>query len=276
MSAPMRRSVGTLAKSLGVLFVLGWVGIPFFSLVSVSLTPEGAPAIGLGLPAQLSLTHYRNVLSGVQSLWLYLKNSAIISSLATLVALVLALPCAYGLSRLQRYAAARTLYLAVFVLRMLPPITLIIPYFFLIATLHLLDSKVGLIYALLAPALPLAIWTSKTFFDTVPPTLDEAARIDGANAWQVFSRVALPLVGNGVAVTAILTFLTVYIDFIFALTLTSHWALTLPVYIAGFQTEYRFYVGDMLAATLVGTLPMLVLFFVVQRNMRRVVLAGVH
>ncbi len=267
---------GTLAKGLGIVFVLLWVGIPFFTLVSVSLTPEGAAAVVLGLPGQLSLIHYRNVLSGFQSLWLYMENSVIVSSLSTLVSLVLALPCAYGLSRLQRYAAARTVYLAVFVLRMLPPITLIIPYFILIGKLGLLDSKVGLIYALLAPALPLAIWTSKTFFDAVPATLDEAARIDGANAWQVFSRVALPLIGSGVAVTAILTFLTVYIDYIFAVTLTSHQARTLPVYIAGFQTEYRFYVGDMLAATLVGTLPMLGLFLIVQRHMRRVVLAGVH
>jgi ABC-type glycerol-3-phosphate transport system permease component len=212
----------------------------------------------------------------VQSLWLYLKNSVIVSLLATLMAMFLALPCAYGLSRLQRYAAARMLYLAVFVLRMLPPITLVIPYFVLIGKLRLLDTKLGLLYALLAPALPLAIWTSKTFFDAIPVTLDEAARIDGASAWEVFTRVALPLIGNGIAVTAILTFLTAYIDYIFAVTLTNHQALTLPVYIAGFKTEYRFYVGDMLAATLVGTLPMVGLFLIVQRHMRRVVLAGVH
>src|SRR3974377_2123909 len=99
----------------------------------------------------------------------------------------------------RRAAAAGTLYLGVFVLRMLPPITLVIPYFILIGKLHLLDTKAGLIYALLAPALPLAIWTSKRFFDGVPATPDEAARIDGATAWQVFTRVALPLVGSGMA-----------------------------------------------------------------------------
>jgi multiple sugar transport system permease protein len=272
----MSRSGGSLAKGLGILFVLLWVGIPFFCLVSVSLAPEGSAAVGLGVPSQLSLEHYRRVLTGVQTLWLYLGNSVIVCTLATTISLILSLPCAYGLSRLQRYTAARTLYLGVFVLRMLPPITLVIPYFILIGKLHLLDTKAGLIYALLAPALPLSIWTSKSFFDTVPATLDEAARIDGATAWQVFMRVALPLVGSGMAVTAILTFLTVYVDYIFAVTLTNHQALTLPVYIAGFKTEYRFYVGDMLAATLVGTLPMLVLFLVVQRHMRRLVLAGVH
>jgi multiple sugar transport system permease protein len=276
MSAVKPPSVGTLAKGLGILFVLLWVGIPFYSLVAVSLLPEGAPALGLELPTQVSGIHYQRVLTGVQSLWLYLTNSVIVSVLATLTALLLALPCAYGLSRLQRYAAARMLYLAVFVLRMLPPITLVIPYFILISRLQLLDTKIGLIYALLAPALPLAIWTSKTFFDAVPATLDEAARIDGASAWEVFTRVALPLVGNGIAVTAILTFLTAYIDYIFAVTLTNNQALTLPVYIAGFKTEFRYYVGDMLAATLVGTLPMLGLFLIVQRHMRRVVLAGAH
>lgn len=271
-----RPSIGGLAKALGIVFVLLWVGIPFFSLVSVSLAPEGAAAVALGLPQPISLEHYRRVLTGLESLWLYLKNSVIVSFLATTMALGLGLPCAYGLSRLQRYAAARALYLAVFVLRMLPPITLVIPYFILVGKLGLLDTKVGLLYALLAPTLPLAIWTAKTFFDAVPSTLDEAARIDGATGWQIFTRVALPLIGNGIAVTAILTFLTAYIDYIFAVTLTNHEALTLPAYIAGFKTEYRFYVGDMLAATLVGTLPMVGLFLIVQRHMRRVVLAGVH
>lgn len=276
MLPAVRRKAGLIIKALGVLFVLAWVGIPMFSLVAVSLTPEGGRAIGLELPEEVSLIHYRRVLTGVQSLWLYLGNSVVVSALATATALILALPCAYGLSRLQQYAAARTLYLGVFVLRMLPPITLVIPYFVLIGKLALLDTKLGLLLALLAPTLPLAIWTSKTFFDAVPVTLDEAARIDGASAWQVFARVALPLTANGIAVTAILTFLTAYIDYIFAVTLTNHNALTLPVYIAGFKTEYRFYVGDMLAATLVGTLPMLGLFAVVQRHMQRVVLAGVH
>jgi len=270
------RSIGFLVKGAGVLFVLAWVGIPLFSLVSVSLTPEGSPAIGLELPEEISFAHYRRVLTGVQSLWLFLGNSVVVSGLTTATALLLALPCAYGLSRLQQYAAARTLYLSVFVLRMLPPITLVIPYFMLIGKCKLLDTKLGLVYALLAPTLPLAIWTSKTFFDALPLTLDEVARIDGASAWQVFSRVALPLTANGIAVTAILTFLTAYIDYIFAVTLTNHNALTLPVYIAGFKTEYRFYVADMLAATLVGTLPMLGLFIIVQRHMRRVVMAGVH
>jgi ABC-type glycerol-3-phosphate transport system permease component len=271
-----RTSVGSLAKLLGIAFVLLWVGIPFFSLVSVSLAPEGAPAAALAWPQPVSWEHYGRVLTGVESLWLYLKNSVIVSLLATLAALALGLPCAYGLSRLQRYAAARALYLAVFVLRMLPPITLVIPYFILIGKLRLLDTKIGLIYALLAPTLPLAIWTAKTFFDAVPTALDEAARIDGATGVQIFTRVALPLIGSGIAVTAILTFLTAYVDYIFAITLTNHDALTLPAYIAGFKAEYRFYVGDMLAATLIGTLPMIGLFLVVQRHMRRVVLAGVH
>jgi ABC-type glycerol-3-phosphate transport system permease component len=271
-----RASLGGIAKSLGIVFVLLWIGIPLFSLVSVSLTSEGAPAAALTWPDPISWEHYRRVLTGVESLWLYLKNSIIVSVMATLTALALGLPCAYGLSRLQRYAAARALYLTVFVLRMLPPITMVIPYFVLIGKLNLLDTKVGLVYALLAPTLPLAIWTVKTFFDAIPTTLDEAARIDGATAVQIFTRVALPLIGNGIAVTAILTFLAAYVDYIFAITLTNHDALTLPAYIAGFKAEFRFYVGDMLAGTLVGTLPMLGLFLIVQRHMRRVVLAGVH
>ena len=276
MSSIVRRNGAPLGKALGVLFVLGWVGVPLFCLVAISLTPEGAPAVALGLPSELSAIHYRRVLTGVQSLWSYLANSVIVSGATTLTALVLALPCGYGLSRLQHYASARALYLAVFVLRMLPPITLVIPYFLIISRLHLLDTRVGLLTALLAPTLPLAIWTSKTFFDTIPVALDESARLDGASAWQVFWRVGLPLTANGTAVTAILTFLTAYIDYIFAVTLTNNAATTLPVYVAGFKTEYRFYVGDMLAATLVGTLPMLGLFVIVQRHMRRVALAGVH
>jgi ABC-type glycerol-3-phosphate transport system permease component len=140
----------------------------------------------------------------------------------------------------------------------------------------LLDTKLAMILALLAQTLPLAVWTSKVFFDAIPIQLDEAARIDGAGPLRVFLRVILPLTAAGTAVTGVLTFLTAYIDYIFAATLTNQRAATLPLYIAGFKTEYRFYVGDMLAATVVGTLPMLALFILVQRHMKRVMLAGVH
>ena len=272
----MKRHGASLVGAFGLLFVAGWIGIPFYSLGILSLAPKDAPAVGLGLPSGLSLNHYAEVLSGVQGLWPYVANSIIASGAATLLALAVALPCAHGLSRLQRSAVARTLYLGVFVLRMLPPITLVIPFFVFMSGAHLLDTRTGLVGALLAQLLPLAIWISKTFFDGVPISIDEAARIDGATPWQVFALVALPIVAAGVAVTAVLTFLTAYIDYVFAATLTNDHAMTLPVYIAGFKTEYRFYVGDMLAATVIGTLPMLVLFLFVQRHMKRMALAGIH
>jgi multiple sugar transport system permease protein len=273
MRAP---DAASIAKIVGVLLVLAWVGIPIYSMMVVSLTPQGAAASGLSLPTSLSLEHYREVLTGVQALWPYLWNSIVIAGLATLVALVLSLPCAYALSRLQAYRTARGVYLAVFVLRMLPPITLAIPFFIVMSRTGLLDTKTGLVIALLAQTLPLAVWTSKVFFDAIPVSLDEAARIDGAGQFQVFWQIMLPIAAGGIAVTAVLTFLIAYIDYIFVVSLANRQAMTLPLYVAGFKTEYRFYVGDMLAATAVGTLPMIAVFVLVQRHMKRMVLAGVH
>jgi multiple sugar transport system permease protein len=168
------------------------------------------------------------------------------------------------------------MYLLFFVLRGVPPVTLVIPYYLILSGAHLLDSLLGLTLALVPLALPFAVWTLRVFFDAIPEELEDAARVDGASAWQRFVLVVAPTVRQGIAATAVLSALLVYVDYILAVTLTGPSSMTYAVYITSFKQDYVTLVGPLAAATLIGTVPMIVLYALSQRYMQRMAIAGIH
>ncbi len=263
----------------GIILVAGlaWVLVPLYFLVLTSLVPQGVAVTGFRPPTGLTLEHFASVLTNpVSNLWHFLANSVIVAGAATLVTLLLAVFGAYGFSRLSQSRPAVIAHETFFVLRMLPPVTMVIPYFLAYSRLHMLDTRWGLVLAEIPFSLALSVWVLKSFFDTVPRDLDDAASIDGAGKLLVLSRILVPVLSQALAATGVLTFLTIYIDYILPLTLVNVRAQTIPIYIASFNTQYRFYVGDMLAATIVATLPMLALYAYAQRYMTRMAIVGIH
>lgn len=258
---------------MAVMLVVAWSLIPFYFLIVVSLLPPGSAAIGYELPRSITLGAYARILLGSDSVFPYLINSCVIGGIATAIVIVLSLPAAYVFSRWNSRTSTR-LYLSFFVLRMVPVIALTIPYFIFWKSLGIIDTKGGLVISYLPIGLPLGIWLLKGFIDMIPKPLEEAAKIDGATMPQVILRIILPLSLQGVAVASAFVFLGYYIEYMLALTLTDFRAVTFPIYVTGFIDQNYVDLQGILAAGLIGIIPMLILCSVLQRYLRKGVIFG--
>lgn len=256
--------------------VTSWVLAPYFFLVITSVTQPGTVVKGFHIPRFLTLNSFKSVLSGANVIWPSLLHSGVVAIGATVLALLVAVPAAYGLSRLRTLSIARNLYLSFFVFRGVPPVALVIPYYVIFAHAHLLNTLAGLVLASVSLALPFCVWTLRVFFDAVPPELEEAAQVEGANVLQRFFYVVMPLVRQGIAATGVLGMLLVYTDFIFAGSLSGPSSSTFAVYITGFQLDQLTLSNPLAAASLIGTLPMIVMYSFSQRYMQRMAIAGIH
>ncbi len=195
-----------------------------------------------------------------------LRDSFIIGSLSSLVALILGTFMAYSIIR-YRTAGKNFPYL-VLTIRMLPPIVVAIPFVVFYVTLRLTDTYSGLIIIYIATSLPYVIWMMMSFMDEVPLELEHSARLLGANRFQLFRRVILPLVISGMVVTFLFTFILNWSEFLLALTLTHTKINTIPVLLNKFQSanEGRDY-GPQAAIGTIATLPVVFLGFLIQKHL---------
>jgi multiple sugar transport system permease protein len=200
-------------------------------------------------------------------------NSAIASLVSTALAMLVGTPGAYALSRMT-LRAEKPLSLLILASRMAPPIAFTIPYFLVYRHLELLDTLAGLILVYLTFNLSLVVWLMRSFFDTTPRALEEAAWIDGASLAQSFTRIVLPLAGPGLAATAILCFLYSWNDFFFALILTRTQAMTAPVAVVNFMQYAGWEWGKIAAGGTLVMLPVLLFSILVRRFLIHGMTAG--
>lgn len=203
-----------------------------------------------------------------KAFWHFLINSVIISVGTVALSVSVGTMAAYGLSRLSG-RTSRGLLFGLLATRMFPHILLAIPFFVLAKALGLINTYPAMILALVAINQPFTIWLMRSFFVDVPHELYEAAAIDGCNAWQVFSRVALPVVRPGLWVTALFSLLLAYNEFLFALVLTGPDTKTLPVAIAEYGAEDINYWSLSAAAAVGIMLPIVVFMMALQRHLVR-------
>lgn len=266
MSAVAGQAEGTLWR-VGTLLVIGWALLPVAWIVSLSLKPAAELNDGRFLPRSVSLEHYRAIFSDAQfpaALW----NSIGIAAISTLLSVLLGMLAAYAIVRL-RFRGRRLVLGAALSIAMFPPVAVIGPLFNLWRITGLFDTWPGLILPYLTFTLPLAIWILAAFFREVPWELERAARVDGASTLQAFRHVIVPLAAPGVVTAAILVFIFAWNDFLFAIALTStDAARTVPAAIAFFTGSSRFDLptGSIAAASVVVTVPLLVVILVFQRR----------
>lgn len=195
----------------------------------------------------------------------YFKNSFIIVLASMAVSVFASCLAGYGLTRF-RFRGRNSLMTFILVTQMFPSVMLLVPFYSIIGKMHLLDTHLGLILVYISFTVPFCTWTMLGFFRALPLQLDEAARIDGCNSWQCFSRIILPLTLPGIASTSIYAFITSWNEYMFAFILTSRPEMkTLSVGIAemnGFQ-QVRW--NDMMAASLMASLPLILLFVCLQK-----------
>lgn len=194
-------------------------------------------------------------------------DSLIVAIGATALTLALSSLAAYGLSRF-RFKAQQHFMFFVLSQRMMPPIAVAIPLFFIFRDIGLRDTHLGLILAHTLINLPLAVLLMKSFFDDVPVELDEAATIDGAGRVQSFARVILPLVKGGLAATAVLCFIFSWTEFLISLQLTTS-IRTIPVKISTFVTSTGTEWGFITALGTAALLPSFLFILLVQKHLVR-------
>jgi multiple sugar transport system permease protein len=196
-----------------------------------------------------------------------IRDSAVVAVGSTALATLLAALAAYGLSRF-RFRGQQAMLFWVLSQRMMPPIAVAIPIFFMFRDLGLRDTHLGLILAHTLINLPIAVLLMKSFLDDVPVELDEAAMIDGASRWQCFARVVLPLVKGGLAATAVLCFIFSWTEFLLSLQLTTG-IRTVPVKISTFVTSTGTEWGFITALGSAALVPGFVFILLVQRHLVR-------
>ncbi len=196
----------------------------------------------------------------------YMWNSLLVASATTVTALVVATPAAYALARF-RLAGRAWILGGLLCVAMFPHMVIAGPVWRIMERLGGLNTHWGLVLPYIALTLPLAIWVLATFFRDLPAELEEAARMDGCTAWQALRHVMLPLAAPGMFTAAILTFIYAWNEFFFALLiLTDPGRHTLPVGLALFQGEFTMPWGELAAASVVATAPLVIVVLVCQRG----------
>ena len=257
-----------LLTILALLPVLAWTLFPLYWILTASFKTElslyAKPPQWIFNPI---LENYRRVLFNIP-FFQYLTNSLLIATGTTLGSLALGTLAAYGFSR-TRFWGSEALRFLILVTRMVPRMTLVVPYYLLMMKIGMLDTYTGLVIAYVSFALPFSIWLLIGFFDDVPIEVEEAAMVDGCTPLGTLIRVVIPIAAPGLAVAAIFAFLVSWNEFLFALILSGPASKTLPVVIAGLTTDLGPLYGEMSAAAVMIMLPNIVMTLVMQRYVVR-------
>jgi len=243
--------------------------VPILWILSLSLKSTATLSDGKFVPQELSWDNYRLILTGdARGLFLpALANSVVVCLVATLVSVVLAMFAAYAIARLD-FPGKKLILTTALAVSIFPVISLVTPLYNLWRAIGLFDTQIGLIIPYLALTLPLSIWVLSAFFKQIPWEMEQAAQVDGATSWQAFRKVIVPLASPGVFTTAIITFFTAWNDFVFAISLTSENARTVPAALAFFTGASQFTqpTGAIAAAAIVVTIPVVILVLLFQRR----------
>ena len=270
----IRRIVPRLLLSAGLFLTLSFCLLPVIWQSITALKPAAELATLPPLfPTQPTLDHFHTVLVE-RPFARILLNSTVVAVLTTLVCLLIGTPAAFALAKL-RVPGQRLLLLGTLAVSMFPPIAIVGSLFLLIRFLHLRDTWWALILADATFALPLTIWVLTSFFRDVPDELLRAARVDGCTAVQALLYVFLPIAAPGLATASLLTFVFAWNEFLFALTFTAtDAARTVPVEISLFPGLHEMPWGEIAAASMLVSIPILVLVVVAQRRVVAGLTAG--
>jgi multiple sugar transport system permease protein len=209
----------------------------------------------------------------------YFLNSLIVSSSATMCSVVIAILTGYAVSR-YRFAGRGAFMTVILSTQMFPGILFLLPLFLIFVNIdrytgvQLYGSRVGLTLTYLTFALPFSIWLIAGYFDTIPRELDEAARVDGAGPMRTLLRVVLPVAAPGVVAVGIYAFMTAWGEVLFASVLTDESTRTLAVGLRGYSNQANVYWNQVMAASVVISLPVVVGFLALQRFLVNGLTAG--
>jgi multiple sugar transport system permease protein len=272
ISAHAKQTTGwTTALIVVAVFAL----VPILWIVFLSLKTPASATDGSFIPHHWTLSNYNDIFK-LGTFTDALRNSIGIGLIATSLAVILASSAAYAIARLD-FPGKRLILLISLGVAMFPQISLVGPLYNVWRQIGLYDTWPGLIIPYMTFALPLSIYTLSAFFRDIPWELEQAAQVDGATPWQAFTKVIVPLAMPGMVTTFIIVFIICWNDFVFAISLTSTSAAqTVPAAISTFPGVSQFTVpyGDIAAAAVVVTIPVMIIVLVFQRRIVAGLTAG--
>lgn len=262
-----------------VLLILLYTLVPFYWALRSSFTPpnEIAATPVQYFPAHPTLDNYRQVFKNGDFVTA-LRNSAIVATTVTVIALVVGSLASYALGRFQFRGRTPVLYL-ILSMTMFPQIAILGSLFNMVNTFHLYNKLGALVLTYLVFTLPFTVWVLTNFFRSMPGALEEAAYVDGATPFQTFYKVLLPLVGPGLVTTGLLAFISAWNEFLFAVSFTqtpAHRTVNPAIFYFTGSTGSTFEVpwGQIMAATVIVTVPIVVLVLIFQRRILAGLTAG--
>lgn len=288
-NANQDRPAGSAGKKLTFWGISGWVYLALLLIFSVTpmlwmfLTSIKTQFAALEYPPQWipenpTLDSYRLLLSPTgdvgQQFLRYGFNSLFVSTVTTIIGVALAVPAAYAFSRF-RFPGRSLLFYGVLLRNMFPAVIFLLPLFIMMVNANLINTYASLIITYLTFGLPLSIWLLKGFYDNIPVELEQAARIDGASRFQAFIRIVMPLSSPGIIATAIYAFIIAWNEYLYANTfINSANRLTMPVGLNRFFSEFVSDWPGLMAAAFIMSVPVVVLFLVLQKYFVRALTEG--
>lgn len=269
MSAMQEKTTlpGRVIKNLFLAAVCVATLYPVLWVFKMALTPSQGFDMSLNpFPTDPTLANFEHLFTELPFFtWLF--NSAVVSIATTIIGVFLACTSAYALSRF-RFPGRTTAMLSFLVTQMFPGVLMMIPLYFIIDALGLLDSLIGLVLVYSTTAIPFCVWMLKGYFDTIPIELEEAALMDGASTSTIFWKIILPLSLPAVAVTALFSFMTAWNEFILAAVFMNREEnYTLPVGLQRMVGQFSTDWGHFAAGAILVSIPVVVLFFALQKHL---------
>lgn len=248
---------------------------PFFAMVNLALTPESDifKNVGVLFQTNLTLENFSHIFKELP-ITRYFLNSMIVALLTTIGQVLISAFAGYSFARLN-FKHKEFCFLIILITMMIPPQVNIIPLFFVMRELHLVDTYT----ALILPGLfgGFGVFLMRQFFLSLPKDLEEAAKIDGCNLFETFFKIALPISIPAIATLTIFTFVTTWNSFMWPLIITNSEAMrTLPVGLAIFKGSFREITmwGDLLACSVVCTIPVIIIFLLGKKYFLSDLLSG--
>lgn len=239
---------------------------PVWQIFNISLRPSDrllSTSLEL-IPANASFGNYVALFTERPFMrWMF--NSTLIALTVTVTGVVFASTCGYAFSRYS-FIGKKFGLLSLLVTQMFPATMLLLPMYIMLVQLHLINSFLGIVIMYSATALPFCIWQMKGYYDTIPPSLEEAGRIDGCNEIQTFVRIILPLAAPALVITALFSFMAAWTEYVVAAQILQDTELwTLPLGLKSFESNMGSEWGLYGAASVIVTIPVVLLFLSLSR-----------
>ncbi len=266
-----RNRLGGFAWLVAALAAIAFAVTPILWMILTSLKSNREITQETSLvPQALTTANYVSLFNG-REFGSYLTNSVIVTAVSVAIALILGTQAAYVLARFRlRAGMHRYVGFSLLMVRLLPPIVIIIPLFLVAQQFGLLNTQLSLIIVYAAFNVTIVVWMMESFFREIPIDLEEAAMVDGDTRFAAFRRIVLPLAAPGLVATGIFAVITTYNEFLFALVLTSTPAAeTMPVGAATLIGRINVDWGAMSAAGVIGALPIVIFSLFVQKHLVR-------